>query len=74
MQKIHVEAAKETAKTIGLITLISVVVCVVFMFVPMSYVMAGLGIVSLVIATKMMYEHYVWKIEREKELNQKIDI
>lgn len=66
MQKIHVEAAKETAKTIGLITLISVVVCVVFMFVPMSYVMAGLGIASLVIATKMVYEHYVWKIEREK--------
>lgn len=74
MQKIHVGAAKETAKTISIILLVAVVVSAIFVFMPMSLIMAGLGIVSLVIATKMVYEHYVWKIEREKELNQKIDI
>lgn len=74
MQKIHVEAAKETAKTISIIFLAAVVVSAIFVFMPMSLIMAGFGIVSLAIATKATYDHYVWKIEREKELNQKIDI
>ena len=66
MQKIHVEAALKTAKTISIILLVAVVVSAIFVFMPMSLIMAGLGIVSLVIATKATYDHYVWKIERQK--------
>ena len=70
MQKIHVGAAKETAKTISIILLVAVVVSAIFVFMPMSLIMAGFGIVSLVIATKATYDHYVWKIERQKVIDE----
>lgn len=67
MQKLNTAAAKETAKVFVGIVAMAFFICVVFLFIPVPYIMMALGLAAVVYAVKAIYDYYVWKFSINKD-------
>lgn len=63
---INLRAAKATLGVVAVSALIGTLVGYIFLYVPIKYVWFGLVAVIVVYFIKLVYDHFVWKYEREK--------
>ena len=70
MQKLNTAAAKETVKVfVGLVTM-AFFICVVFLFIPVPYIMMALGLIAVGYAVKAIYDYHVWKFHIDKDQSE----
>jgi hypothetical protein len=62
---INLRAAKATLGVIAASAVIGILVGYIFWYVPITYILFGLVAVVVVYFIKLVYNHFVWKYERE---------